>query len=232
MGYVGVRARGRNRVWGAAGAVLAAVALAGCSGASDGAATVDTKPGGTKTSGSSEHGSPGKRAAAKTAAKGGTVGAEGTACPLPVTFDLAERWKPKPVGIEADSPLAELGTQGPVSMACEIDAKPAGNIGFLRVWTGKPSAGGTPREVLKAFVAAEDGAEKVTYTDVKVNGVPATEAAYTVTSKLLDEKKPEHAFAVSTPKGPVVVHLGGLDSQEHEEMLPAYELAKGSVRVG
>lgn len=116
-------------------------------------------------------------------------------------------------------------------MVCEIDAKPAGNIGYLRVWQGEKS-GRTPRQVLEAFIADEDGAGKITYTGTGAGDMPATEADYTVSSELLDEPKKERAFAVSTPDGPVVVHLGGLDSREHEAMLPAYELAKKSVRLG
>ncbi|MER5847955.1 lipoprotein [Streptomyces sp. NPDC002012] len=171
-------------------------------------------------------------AAGKTAAEGGTVGGSGSACPLPVTFDLAASWKPKAVSVDPDSELgAALGVQGRLTMVCEIDAKPAGNIGYLRVWQGEKS-GRTPRQVLEAFIADEDGAGKITYTGTGAGDMPATEADYTVSSELLDEPKKERAFAVSTPDGPVVVHLGGLDSREHAAMLPAYELAKKSVRLG
>lgn len=54
---------------------------------------------------------------------------------------------------------------------------------------------------------------------------------YETYSKLLDESKREHALAVITPSGAVVLHLGGMDTNEHKEMLPAYELAKQSLRV-
>jgi hypothetical protein len=50
--------------------------------------------------------------------------------------------------------------------------------------------------------------------------------------EVLDEQRTESAFAVATPDGPVVVHLGGLDSEEHREMLPAYELAKQTLKLG
>ncbi len=36
---------------------------------------------------------------------------------------------------------------------------------------------------------------------------------------------------MSTPKGVVVLALGGLDTGEHEQMLPAYQLAKQSLTV-
>ncbi|MFE4328652.1 MULTISPECIES: lipoprotein [unclassified Streptomyces] len=206
-------------------ALLAALVLAGCSSAPQDAGAGAEKPAGGKPSQKAG-------AAGKTAVKGGTVGGSGSACPLPVTFDLAASWKPKAVDVDPDSELgAALGVQGQVTMVCEIDAKPAGNIGYLRVWQGKKSDR-TPRRVLEAFIADEDGAGKVTYTDTRAGDLAAAEVGYTVRSELLDELKKERAFAVATPDGPVVVHLGGMDSEEHEAMLPAYELAKKSVRLG
>ncbi|MCX5399061.1 lipoprotein [Streptomyces sp. NBC_00102] len=170
-------------------------------------------------------------APAQPAAKGGSIGGAGSACELPVTFDLAADWKPEAVDVATDSELAELARQGPMTMACEIDAKPAGNIGFLRVWRGEKSSA-SPRDLLKAFVEAETGASGVTYTDIEAGKTAGAEAVYTVTVEALDETKQERAFLVPTAKGPVVVHLGGLDTEEHEQMLPAYELAKSSLRTG
>ncbi|WP_030752655.1 lipoprotein [Streptomyces sp. NRRL S-31] len=179
------------------------------------------------------------------AARGGTVGPAGSACELPVRFDIAEDWKAKPVDAGKDLSKASKGgdgdlggeladallRQGPVTMACEIDAKPAGNIGFLRVWTGKPGdtdAGGA----LRAFVAAEDNVSEEKYHSFKTGGgLAAVEVEYLYTSKLLDETKKESAFAVATPDGPVVLHLGGMDTGEHEEMRPAYDLAKQSLTL-
>ncbi|MEU0335098.1 lipoprotein [Streptomyces sp. NPDC006193] len=216
-------------------AALVAV-LGGCAESSDGdgrkQASASPSAGGAKAGGTA-------------AASGGTIGAAGSACELPVNFDIAEHWKAKP--IDAAKELAEasegedgdlggdlaeaLLRQGPVTTACEIDAKPAGNIGFLRVWTGKAGKADA-RGVLRAFVAAEDGAGKAAYRSFTTGGgVPAVEVEYLHTSKLLDETKKESAFAVSTPDGPVVLHLGGLDSEEHEEMRPAYELAKRTLKL-
>ncbi|MFG2597960.1 lipoprotein [Streptomyces sp. NPDC048462] len=197
-------------VRGLAPVLLAAVALAGCSSESGGDAT----------------------GAAKAAAKGGTVGGPGSGCELPVAFDLAERWKAKAVEpVDPESELAGLATQGPVSMVCEIDAKPAGHIGFLRVWQGDGKSG-TPRQALEGFVKADENASKITYSTSTAGKLSVAEAGYTVHSKVMDESRPARAFAVATPDGPVVVHLGGLDAQEHAGMLPAFELAKRSVRLG
>ncbi|MCS0602651.1 lipoprotein [Streptomyces sp. LP11] len=186
-----------------------------------------------------------------TAARGGTVGARGSACELPVGFDVARGWQPKAIDAGAASAEAsatsnasegsddDLGAaiadallrQGPVTAACEIDAKPAGSIGFLRVWTGKPG-GADAGGVLRAFVAAEEHVSKAKYHRFTTGGgVPAVAVEYLTTSELLDEAKEESAFAVSTAAGPVVLHLGGMDTGEHERMRPAYDLAQRSLTL-
>ncbi|MFJ8073909.1 lipoprotein [Streptomyces sp. NPDC096176] len=165
------------------------------------------------------------------AAKAGTVGAPGSPCPMPVTFDLAVDWKPDPVENDPDDEFATLFGQGPVSLVCEIDAKPAGNIAFLRVWVGA-DAGADTRKALEAFVAdgAKDRKDEA-YRETKAGKFAATEVTYLNTNEFLDEPKKERAFAVSTPKGVVIVDLGGFDSEEHEQMLPVYELARKSLRT-
>ncbi|MFE7240529.1 lipoprotein [Streptomyces sp. NPDC057580] len=210
-----------NSVRGTVTAVLAAVSVAvtGCT-----SSAPDDDGDGRKAA-------PKPRTAARSAVKGGSIGGSGSACALPVTFDLAASWKPAAVRVVEDDELSELGKQGPFTLVCEIDAKPAGNIGFLRVWTGDRTDG-PPRQVLKAFLAADPNASEATYTEVKAGALTAAEVRYTFSSELLDEPMKQRAFAISTPSGPVVVHLGGLDPQEHQEMLPAYELAKKSVRLG
>ncbi|MGW3624376.1 lipoprotein [Streptomyces sp. NPDC000880] len=162
-----------------------------------------------------------------TAAKGGTVGGAGSPCALPVAFDLAADWRPK--AVKSDPALGVL-KQGPVTLVCEIDAKPAGHIGFIRVWTGG-AGGDDPRKALEAFVADEaKSRDKVAYSQTKAGQYAAAEVNYLNTDEFLDQPKKERALAFTTGKGVVVVHLGGLDSEEHEAMLPAYELAKKTVR--
>ncbi|MFI5756763.1 lipoprotein [Streptomyces sp. NPDC051569] len=159
--------------------------------------------------------------------KGGSVGGSGSACALPVTFDLAAGWQAEAV----ESGNGEFGspTEGTVTLACEIDAKPAGHIGFLRVWTGSKK-GEDAHGALEAFVAVEaEHRDQETYSDLTLGGLAATEVAYVNTSDALDAPKKERALALATPMGVVVLHLGGLDSEEHEGMLPAYELAKKSL---
>ncbi|MEU5028527.1 lipoprotein [Streptomyces milbemycinicus] len=171
----------------------------------------------------------------KVAAASGELGGQDTACALPVRFSLAKSWKPEAVK-ELAGADPELGStllsQGPVTLVCEIDAKPAGHIGFLRVWTGdkgKAAAGSEPRQLLKAFMAEEKGVRDARYSDVKAGDLPAAEISYILDNPDLDESKRERALAVVTPKGGVVLHLGGLDSDEHDAMLPAYELAKQTM---
>ncbi|MET9831167.1 lipoprotein [Streptomyces sp. NPDC006385] len=217
---------------------LLAVVMTGCSGA----AQDDAKPSGS-ASASAEAASAGDTAVKS----GGTIGAAGSACELPVTFDIAEDWKAEAVdageekaagdgsaGSEQGEPAQEivdaLLRQGPVTAACEVDAKPAGNIGFLRIWKGEPGDDDA-RAVLEAFVAAEDNASKAEYSSFEAGGLAGAEVKYLYTSKLLEETKEEAALAVVTERGPVVLHLGGLDTEEHQAMLPAYELAKRTLRA-
>ncbi|MDH6514482.1 hypothetical protein M2163_008543 [Streptomyces sp. SAI-135] len=156
------------------------------------------------------------------AVRGGTIGAAGSACELPVAFDTAKSWRAEAV----EAPLS----QGPVTLACEIDAKPAGSIGFLRVWAGK-AGDADARTVLEAFVAAEDGVSGEKYGAFTSGGLSGVEVEYLYASELLEETKKESAFAVTTADGPVVVHLGGLDTDEHEKMLPGYELARRTLHT-
>ncbi|MFF6781649.1 lipoprotein [Streptomyces sp. NPDC012510] len=226
-------------------ALLAGV-MTGCS---ESAAGGDAKPSASATESAKARATgdaEGSEAAVSTVERGGSVGAAGSACELPVTFDTAEKWRPEAVetqapgggsGSEEDELAAELAEgllhQGPFTAACEIDAKPAGNIGFIRVWTGEAGATeGDAKALLKKFVAAEGGTSEAEYSGFSSDsGVSGTEVEYLYTSEALNETKKERAFVAVTPGGPVVVHLGGLDSQEHERMLPAYELAKRTLRT-
>ncbi|WP_328752592.1 lipoprotein [Streptomyces sp. NBC_00285] len=209
---------GAGNTWrGMAHVALLAGVLTGCSEASEGD---DTKASGRPSATAETSGKDSKNG--KAAVTGGTIGAAGSACELPVRFDIAKSWTAEAV----EAPLR----QGPVSLACEIDAKPAGNIGFLRVWTGTSGdADADARTVLEAFVAAEDGADKARYRSFRSGELHGVEVEYLYAGELLDEKKEESAFAVVTADGPVVVHLGGLDTEEHEEMLPAYQLAERTL---
>jgi hypothetical protein len=217
-------------------ALLAGV-LTGCSGAAE----EDTK-----ASASASASADGSGSSASAVKSGGTIGASGSACELPVAFDIAKGWKAEAVDSGAGDSAAKgsgdpedelaqevadsLLHQGPVTAACEVDAKPAGNIGFLRVWTGE-RGDDDARAVLEAFVAAEDGTSKAKYRTFTAGDLTGVEVEYLYTSKLLDETKEESALAVTTADGPVVLHLGGMDTDEHRAMLPAFELARRTLRA-
>lgn len=165
-------------------------------------------------------------AQAAAAPEAARVGAAGSGCEMPVTFGIAAAWQPKAVTVAPGDPLAELARQGPVTMVCEIDAKPAGNIGFLRVYTGDA---GELRPILEAFIGAD--AREPVFTEVRVGDRAGLEVVYQTKSELDDALERERAFAVATARGVVVVSLDSMDSAEHEAMLPAYELAKRSLTV-
>jgi hypothetical protein len=165
----------------------------------------------------------------KAAAAAGPVGAKGSACPLPVTFEVAKSWKPKAIETKPDDELGALVRQGNFTAKCEIDAKPAGILGFLRVWTDTvPDA--DARKALEEYVGTYKYATEPQYREVKAGSVTGAEVTY-VTAAPESDKKRERALAVPTPQGVVVLQVGGLDTDEHEQMLPAYVLAKQTLKV-
>ena len=168
-----------------------------------------------------------KASAAPGGVVNGAVGAPGSGCELPVTFPVAEKWKPKAVDVADDDPLAELARKGALRMVCEIDAKPAGHLGFIRVWSDAKAT--KPRAALKPLVAGKT--RKVTYTPFTAGGKEAVEVSYEQYQELAEEHVKHRAFAVPAGDGVIVVELGGLDNEEHEGMLPAYEQAKSGLTV-
>jgi hypothetical protein len=164
---------------------------------------------------------------------GKKVGPQGSACEMPVTFELAAFWRPKPVELEGvDSDFAVLAEQGPTVMKCEIDAKPAGSIGFLRVYVEKEGTGRVkPRELLEGFVTGDKESRNPKYRDIKAGKLPAVEVTYESYSELNEKYEKERALAVWTSQGAVVVHLAGPYTEDYEEMLPAFELAKQTLAM-
>jgi hypothetical protein len=156
----------------------------------------------------------------------GHLGGSDTPCHLPVTFDLAKSWKAKAVDAEGGAGLTH---QGGFTMACEVDAKPAGHLGFLRVWTA-PKSVDTARQALDKFLAADRGITVPETREVGVASVSGAEVTYIRDSPAADSKKRERLLAVATPSGTAILALGGFDTGEHEAMLPAYMLAKKTLR--
>ncbi|MEV4283861.1 lipoprotein, partial [Actinoplanes xinjiangensis] len=167
------------------------------------------------------------------AAAGATIGAKGTPCQLPFSFQTAADWKAKAVDVKKLGEFAELARVGDFTVICEIDAKPAGSIGFLRVHLAD-GLSGAPRDHLAAFVKASSrsgAASTTTYTDVQIGGAQAAEVTWERKDEELDLEKKYTAFALNTKRGAVVVQLAPFDSGEHTAMLPAYELARKSVKI-
>lgn len=168
------------------------------------------------------------------------LGAADSACSLPVTFGLLPLWKPEAVDLAGLGELADLYRNGPFEAVCEVDAKPAGEIGFLRVYTA-PGRTGSSREHLEAFIAGESPearragnleVTKTDYRDLTLDGRPATEVTYETHNKSLGHWSKYSAFALTTGESAVVVKLSPFGDDEYGDLLPAYELARSTVREG
>ncbi|MGI5215387.1 lipoprotein [Plantactinospora sp. CA-290183] len=164
------------------------------------------------------------------AAPGDTIGADGTPCAtLRVTFDMPTKWTAKPVEVTEES--AELAQLGGANMWCEIDAKPAGAIGFLRVWMVDKGAVVGARKGLEQFLAAYGTLSEVRYRDTKAGPISAIEATFLQESELTGDRKRGRAMVVATRLGTYLFTLGGTDTDEFEAMFPAYQLMKQSFAV-
>jgi hypothetical protein len=144
----------------------------------------------------------------------------GTACPAPIAFDTAKKWKPQRITGKSVSgiPLIHKG----LTLLCEIDAEPAGLTGFMRVWKVEKTA--TPRIALLEVALAFKAANGLKYKEITVGGQAALEATY------ISDGTPGRAFAVTLTSGEIVVtDWRGSDKEEHQGGLPAYDLARSSL---
>ncbi|NGO81300.1 hypothetical protein G6045_37400 [Streptomyces sp. YC504] len=230
-----------------AAAVMAGL-VAGCSGDGDGKGSEASggKASGAGKSEDSKNGDlqGGDSKSSPPTKAGGSIGAAGSACELPVTFGIAAKWKASAIDTapdaDADSELSEdelaellegIATRGPVMVRCEISARATGKAGFLRTYLEEPRTGADPRKVLEGFVAEADGHADEKYTSFKAGPADAVEVVYSELDPLFEEKRTTRAFAVRTPQGTVVVSLEGSDLEDETVVRPAYELAKQSIRV-
>ncbi|MDI6098072.1 lipoprotein [Actinoplanes sp. NEAU-A12] len=168
------------------------------------------------------------------------LGAAGSACELPVTFDLVPLWKPEAVDLGKREDVAFLYRNGPFDAACVVDGKPAGEVGNLRVYIAKTLRTGTPRGHLEAFLAAESSdarkagnldVHNIRYTELTIGGQPAAEVTYEPYNKVMDHQSKYSAFALNTPRGAVVVKLAPFGADEYANVLPVYELAKKTLTM-
>jgi hypothetical protein len=143
------------------------------------------------------------------------AGRSAPACDLPVIFDIAAEWVAKPVGADA---AAEFG--GPNRVACEIDAKPAGVIGFIRAFLATQT---DARAALEAHLERSAQPSQQRFRQITTPAGAGWEVGYR------DEESAARAFAVPAGTGTVVVEWRGLDDEEHGAGLPAYVLARTST---
>ncbi|MGB2567974.1 lipoprotein [Micromonospora citrea] len=153
------------------------------------------------------------------AAAATTVGPKGTTCPLPITFSVPAKWKVEAVTSGADFKI------GPAVPICEIDAKPAGHIGFLRVWRIEGAAPRTPQITLDTFIDDYGKATERQYRRTKAGPLDSFEATWA------GEDGRKRAILVSSLYGKVLITLGGMDDEEYTAMLPAYQLARSSANL-
>ncbi len=153
-----------------------------------------------------------------------TVGAPGSPCELPVTFSLPTGWTPEAVAEEATITL------GGARLRCEVDAKPAGSVGFLRVWAADGSTG-DGRATLEGFLADYGRVSEIEYRRVRRGPLDLVEATFLQRSEFSGPNR-QRALVADTPAGgPVLLTLGGMDTDEFEDMFPAYQLATRTFQV-
>ena len=139
-------------------------------------------------------------------------GRSAPACDLPVTFDIAAKWVPKPVAAEVAEAFG-----GPDRVACEVDAKPAGVLGFVRVYLATQA---DPRAALQARAT---GSTDQRFRQITTPAGVGWEIGYRAEETL------GRAFAVAAGAATVVVEWRGVDEDEHRAGLPAYVLARTSL---
>ncbi|MEU9825666.1 lipoprotein [Micromonospora chersina] len=145
------------------------------------------------------------------------IGGKASPCPMGIIFSVPAKWRAEAVTAGRD---AAIGDAVPM---CEIDAKPAGHLGFLRVWDA--DAGLSQQYTMDKFLDAYGDATERQYRRTKAGPLDAFEASF-----LGPNGTRERALLVSTIWGRYLLTLGGADDEEHLAMLPAYQLAKGTAK--
>ena len=174
------------------------------------------------------------------AADSGRLGAPGSACELPVSFDLLPAWKATPIDVSRLTSLqASFMRSGLFDTVCSVDGKPAGKPGFVRVYASDTSSGNR-RDDLKAFVlmftkrngeATDYEVRDAKYTDLTVAGQSTAEATWTSYNTTKKKGSQYAAFTLDTPRGPVVVLEVPYTPAEKANVRPAYELVKKTMTV-
>jgi hypothetical protein len=142
----------------------------------------------------------------------------GTACPQALTFDVPAGWK-----LTGDFTAAGGMTLGGLDLVCELDGKPAGVLGIMRVFKGPA---GDLRAVGARYVADwAPTATEVEYRDAKIGPADGVEVSFRSDDHYTRD------FLVASGPTVYLVDWGGLDSDAHAAGLPAYALARTSAVV-
>ncbi|MET8832943.1 lipoprotein [Micromonospora sp. NPDC004540] len=199
-------------------AALAALALAGIAGCGDGkpAAAPSASASASPTASPVVAGPPWYDEVAPVEAAG-ELGGKASPCPMGIIFSVPAKWRAEAVTAGRD---AAIGDAVPV---CEIDAKPAGHLGFLRVWDA--DAGLSQQYTMDKFLDANGDVTDRQYRRTKAGPLDAFEATW-----VGPDGTRERALLVSTIWGRYLLTLGGADDEEHRAMLPAYQLAKRTAK--
>ncbi|MER7987539.1 lipoprotein [Streptomyces noursei] len=166
------------------------------------------------------------------AADGGgvvSVGAQGSGCALPMTFEAEKRWTRKSV-----MPTYQPSKSPPFSVVCEIDAG-GGKKGTppLTVYLADRPLDGGPKQMMAAFrgegmanYGEYQSEEQVKETTVGFSS--AVEVTYRLSPP--DDQKPWKVtlLLVLTPKGPMVLEVRGPGDQG--PALKAYQRAKSTMQ--
>jgi hypothetical protein len=137
------------------------------------------------------------------------------ACPMPVSFDIAQSWEIVPAA-PAGSPRDGL------ALACQVKES-TGKAAFVRAWVGS-APGSTPREALEKFLGHEGAITDPQYRDTEVGMGEGVEVTY-----VKDQGARARAFAMVTPLRSIVVAVTADDGGDYDKALPGYLLAKESL---
>jgi hypothetical protein len=145
------------------------------------------------------------------------VGPTGSACPMPVTFSVADKWKPTAVSD---------GTSKSGELLCEISARATGQTGFIRVYR--------MTDVADAQAALTRYTSRPTYSGIKVTDVTTGLGAGKQVSYSIDSSGttlPGMVFAAPVTGGAVLVSLDAIDEETQKANMPAFELAKSTLKA-
>ncbi|MEU3601125.1 lipoprotein [Streptomyces sp. NPDC006798] len=155
------------------------------------------------------------------------IGAAGSTCALPVTFEIPADWKTAAAPSEAQ----HLLTVGLSEIVCELDARHGGTTGFVRVYLDR-SRSSTPRFAVERFVTENKLAQRknVEYRDTKVGPYEAVEVSYEGHNETWDARQKETHIGFRTPKGLLVLDVDAQDPIDHDALLPELDRIKDSLK--